>query len=48
LIDEVISFWEPGLLDLKANEANHAYAADYAMKHGLRVNLQMHLYLGKA
>jgi 7-carboxy-7-deazaguanine synthase len=47
-IDEVISFWEPGLLDLTANEANHAYAAEYCMRHGFRVNLQMHLYLGKA
>ena len=41
---EKVSFWEPGLLDAKANQANHEYAAQYAMQHGFRLNLQMHLY----
>lgn len=45
---ETISFWEPGLLDLKQNEANHAHAARYAMAHNLHLNLQMHLYAGLA
>lgn len=43
-IDETISFWEPGLLDLKQNELNHKYTAQYALNHGLIFNLQTHLY----
>lgn len=46
--DEVIDFWYPGLLDMKSNEKNHKYVAEYAMKYNLRVNLQQHLYLGMA
>lgn len=47
-IEEVISFWTPGLLNLAENQANHEWAASYCMQHGLRLNLQMHLYAGKA
>lgn len=47
-VDEIISFWEPGLLDLKANQANHEYAARYCMDNGFRLNLQMHLYASLA
>lgn len=47
-VDEVISFWEPGLLDLKANQTNHEYAAKYCMTHGFKLNLQMHLYASLA
>jgi len=47
-IDEVISFWTPGLLNQVENQKNHEYAAKYALKNGLRLNLQMHLYLGLA
>jgi organic radical activating enzyme len=47
-VDEVISFWEPGLLDLAANQANHEYTACYCMQHGLKLNLQMHLYASLA
>ena len=47
-VDEVISFWEPGLLDLKQNQANHEYVARYCIEHGLRMNLQMHLYASLA
>lgn len=43
-IDEVISFWEPELLDLKANQRNHEYTAEYAMKYGFILNLQIHLF----
>lgn len=47
-VDEIISFWEPGLLNLKANQDNHEYAAAYAVDNGLRLNLQMHLYCSLA
>ena len=47
-VDEVISFWEPGLLNMKANQANHEYAARLCLKHGFVLNLQMHLYAGLA
>ncbi|KTD10959.1 radical activating enzyme [Legionella gratiana] len=43
-LNEVISFWEPGLLDLKTNQRNHEYAAEYCMKYGFILNLQIHLY----
>ena len=42
--DEVISFWEEGLLDRDANKANHEYAARLAVKRGYMFNLQQHLY----
>lgn len=47
-VDEVISFWETGLLNMSANQANHEFAAQYALKHGLTLNLQMHLYASLA
>jgi len=47
-VEEVISFWEPGLLDLESNERNHRYTAEYAVKHGLRFQVQAHLYAGMA
>ena len=47
-VDEVISFWEPGLLDMKANQANHEYAASYALRHGYIFNMQMHLFASMA
>lgn len=47
-VDEVISFWEPGLLNMPANQANHEYAAKYCMTHGFRLNLQIHLYASLA
>ena len=47
-IEEVISFWEPGLLNLKENEINHVYTAKYAVKTGCRFQVQAHLYAGLA
>lgn len=47
-INEVISFWDEGLLDMKANQKNHEYARDYCVRNGLKVSLQQHLYLGAA
>ena len=47
-VDEVISFWEDGLLDMKANQANHEYTARYCIDNGCILNLQMHLYAGLA
>lgn len=43
-VDETISFWEPGLLDMKKNQRNHEYTADYAMRYGCILNLQIHLF----
>lgn len=47
-VDEVISFWEDGLLDMKANQANHEYTAKYCLDNGCILNLQQHLYVGMA
>jgi len=47
-VDEVISFWEPGLLNLRDNQANHEYTGQYCIQHGLRLNLQQHLYASLA
>lgn len=47
-VDEVISFWEEGLLNLKENEKNHKHTARYCMENGLRLSIQQHLYAGLA
>lgn len=47
-VEEVISFWTPGLLNLEQNKANHEWAAQYCMQYGLRLSLQQHLYAGIA
>lgn len=47
-IDEVVSFWEPGLLNMEANQANHEYTARYCVTNGYILNLQIHLYAGLA
>ena len=47
-VDEVISFWEEGLLDMKENQKNHEYAAKYCAQNGFILNLQIHLYASLA
>lgn len=47
-IDEVVSFWEPGLFDMKQNQLNHEYTARYCLDHNLRLNLQVHLFASLA
>lgn len=47
-VDEVISFWEPGLLNQAECKANHEYTAKYALQHGLIFNMQMHLFASMA
>lgn len=47
-VNEVVSFWEPGLLNMEANQKNHEYAGKYCMRYGYNLNLQQHLYIGMA
>jgi glucan biosynthesis protein len=47
-VDEIVSFWEPGLLNMAENQKNHEYAAKYCAQHGLTMNLQIHLYASLA
>ena len=47
-VDEVISFWEECLLDMRENQKNHEYTARYCAKHGHILNLQLHLYASLA
>ena len=43
-VDEVISWWAPGLLNMASNEANHKYVGQYCMNHGFKMQMQMHLF----
>lgn len=47
-VDEVISFWEPGLLNMEENKKNHEYTAKYCLKHGFTFNMQLHLFASLA
>ena len=47
-VDEVISWWEKDLLNMPKNEANHKYVGQYCMQHGLRMQMQMHLFASLA
>ena len=46
--DEIVSFWEPGLLNMTENQKNHEYAGQLVVKHGFVLNLQQHLYVSLA
>ena len=45
-VDERVSFWTPGLFDIRKNQENHEHAALIAMLRGARLTLQQHLYAG--
>lgn len=45
---ERVSFWEEGLLDKAKVQRNHEYAAEYCMKHGTRLSIQMQLFANVA
>ncbi len=47
-VDEIISWWEPGLLDMEKNEANHKYVGQYCMQHGFKMQMQIHLFASLA
>jgi hypothetical protein len=47
-VDEVISFWSPGLLNMSENQTNHEYVGKYCARHGFIMNLQIHLYASLA
>lgn len=47
-VDEIISWWEPGLLNMTENESNHKYVGQYCMQHGLKMQMQMHLFASLA
>ena len=47
-VEEVFSFWTPGMLNIEANQKNHEYTANYCIQHGLRFQVQAHLYAGLA
>lgn len=47
-VDEKISWWTPGLLNMDANQRNHEYTAQYCLDHAVRLNLQQHLYASLA
>lgn len=44
LYDEVISWWEPDLFNMEANQRNHEHAARYAIEHGFIFQMQLHLF----
>jgi organic radical activating enzyme len=46
--DEVISFWEAGLLNMQENQINHEFAAKYCVNHGFIFNMQLHLFASLA
>lgn len=45
---EVISFWEPEMLNMGMNRLNYEYAARYALDHGYFLCIQIHLFAGLA
>ena len=48
MYDEVVSWWEPDLFDMEANQRNHEWAARYAANHGFIFQMQLHLFASLA
>ena len=46
--DEIISWWEPNLLDMEQNRRNHEYSAQYCIRNGFTFNIQQHLFASVA
>jgi organic radical activating enzyme len=47
-VNEKISFWTPGLIDLEKVQKNHEYTAKFCIEHGCTFNMQLHLFAGLA
>jgi len=47
-VDEKINFFEPGLLNMESVARNHEYVGQYCMQHGVKMNMQMHLFANLA
>lgn len=47
-VDEKISFWTEGLINMHSAQANHEHAAKFCVNHGLILNLQVHLFCSLA
>ncbi len=47
-VDEIISAWEPDLLDMEVNRRNHEYTAEYSLKYGFIFQMQIHLWASLA
>jgi 7-carboxy-7-deazaguanine synthase len=45
---EIVSFWEPDLLNMQQNQRNHEYAARYCMRNGFIFGVQLHLFASLA
>lgn len=46
-VDEIASIWDTTLVDQEATSRNYRYAADLALKFGLKVSYQTHLFGAK-
>lgn len=43
-VDEVVSFWTPGLINMQSAQENHEHAARYCVQNGFVFNMQLHLF----
>jgi 7-carboxy-7-deazaguanine synthase len=43
-VDEVISFWTPGLINMQSAQANHEHTAKYCVDNGMIFNMQLQLF----
>ena len=47
-VDERISFFEPGLINMEMAARNHDYVGHYCVNYGLKMNMQVHLFANLA